>query len=71
MVEDDFDEHGNTKRKAADKIELILSAAKDVVAYTQFKSAIDLGVLVRLDEIPFDKALMYSWIDGAYKCQKN
>lgn len=44
---------------------------KDIVAYTHFKSAIDLGISISLSEIPFERAMVFSWIKGELDGRKN
>lgn len=48
----------------ADKVEAIWDTRKDVIAYSHFKSAIDLGITIGLNDLPFEKAMVFSWIKG-------
>ena len=36
--------------------------ASDICDYLDFKAMIDLGLTVTSKEIPFDKAMVFSWI---------
>lgn len=47
-----------------DKIEGIWETRKDVIAYSHFKNAIDLGMTVGLNDLPFERAMVFSWIKG-------
>lgn len=43
----------------------IWEVSKDVRSYAQFKNTIDLGITVTLNDIPFEKAMIFSWIKEA------
>jgi hypothetical protein len=45
-----------------EKADEILKVSRLVVSYSQFKSAINLGLTVNLGDIPFEKAMVFSWI---------
>jgi len=47
-----------------EKIEGIWETRKDVIAYSHFKSAIDLGITITLNDLPFERAMVFSWIKG-------
>lgn len=49
---------GGDKEKASE----IWEVSKSVVSYTHFKSIIDLGLNVGLNDIPFERAMIFSWI---------
>lgn len=44
------------------KAKAIWETTKDIISYTQFKSIVDLGITVGLNDLPFEKAMLYSWI---------
>ena len=48
----------------AEKVEMIWETKKDVIAYSHFKSAVDLGISITLNDLPFEKAMVFSWIKG-------
>jgi len=55
-----------------EKANAIWATSRDVAAYTQFKSAIDLGLSVGLNDVPFERALLYTWIkEGIESGRKN
>ena len=45
-------------------IDGIWETRKDVLAYASFKSTRDLGISIGLSDIPFERALIFSWIRG-------
>lgn len=67
-LRDDEIESGLTIKEKAERI---WETSRDVTSYTRFKSAIDLGLNVSINDIPFEKAMIFSWIkegiDGGRK----
>jgi hypothetical protein len=55
----------------SDKAKSIWETSKDVISYLKFKSALSLGVTIRLDDLPFEKAMVYSWIEESKNGRKN
>lgn len=47
-----------------DKLEGIWDTRKDVISYRHFRNAIDLGMTVGINDLPFEKAMIFSWIKG-------
>jgi hypothetical protein len=47
-----------------EKVEPIWETRRDVIAYSHFKSAVDLGITITLNDLPFEKAMIFSWIKG-------
>jgi hypothetical protein len=47
-----------------EKIEDIWETRKDVIAYSHFRSAVELGLTVGLNDLPFERAMVFSWIKG-------
>jgi hypothetical protein len=45
-----------------DDVDDILSVSRLIYSYAEFKSAIDLGFTVGLNDVPFEKAMFFSWI---------
>jgi hypothetical protein len=54
-----------------EKVEPIWETRKDVIAYSHFKSAIDLGITINLNDLPFERAMVFSWIKGEIDGRKN
>jgi len=44
------------------KCDEILRVAKDVASYANFRSMTKLGISVGLNDLPFEKAMVFSWI---------
>jgi len=40
----------------------IWKATEDIRAYCNYKSVIDIGVTVGINDLPFEKAMLFSWI---------
>jgi len=59
-----------TEQEKREKIEGIWATRKDVLDYFHFKSVIDLGITVSLNDLPFEKAMIFSWIKGAISVRK-
>lgn len=53
-----------------EKVDGIWNTRKDVLDYLHFKSVIDLGITVSLNDLPFEKAMVFSWIKGAISGRK-
>lgn len=53
-----------------DKAKDIWDTSKDVISYLKFKSALSLGMTIRLDDLPFEKAMIYSWIEESKNGRK-
>jgi hypothetical protein len=47
-----------------EKVEPIWETRRDVIAYSHFKSAVDLGITITLNDLPFERAMVFSWIKG-------
>lgn len=47
-----------------EKVEMIWETRKDVIAYSHFKSMVDLGITMTLNDLPFERAMVFSWIKG-------
>lgn len=43
---------------------MIWETRKDVIAYSHFKSMVDLGITMTLNDLPFERAMVFSWIKG-------
>lgn len=59
-----------TEIELREKVEGIWGTRKDVLDYLHFKSVIDLGLTVSLNDLPFEKAMVFSWIKGAISVRK-
>lgn len=46
-----------------ERIDPILETAKDVRAYSQFKNIVKTGIVVGINDLPFEKAMIFSWIE--------
>jgi hypothetical protein len=44
------------------KIDNIMETVKYIIMYSQFKSVTELGVTVNLKDLPFERAMIFSWI---------
>lgn len=53
------------------KINEIWKTSKDVASYSHFESAISLGLHVGLSDIPFERAMVFSWIKEEINGRKN
>ena len=53
-----------------DSAKEIISVAKDIRSYYAFKSAIKIGVTVGLNDIPFEKMMVFSWIEEVINDRK-
>lgn len=58
LREDEISAGLTVEKKAND----IWETSKYIVSYTHFKTAIDLGLNVGLNDIPFERAMIFSWI---------
>jgi hypothetical protein len=56
----------DTKEKAKE----IWETAKLVRLYLQFKSALSMGLTVGLNDLPFERAMVFSWIEEAKNVRK-
>ena len=45
-------------------VEGIWETRKEVISYLAFKGAKELGITFGLNDIPFEKAMIFSWIKG-------
>jgi len=54
-----------------EKVEPIWETRRDVIAYSHFKSAVDLGITITLNDLPFERAMVFSWIKGEIDGRKN
>ena len=41
-----------------------------IISYAQYKSTIDMGITVGLSDLPFEKAMFFSWIKEALSVRK-
>lgn len=48
----------------AEKVEMIWETRRDVAAYCNFKNVVDIGISVALSDLPFERAMIFSWIKG-------
>ena len=49
------------------KAPFVWEVADEVKEYSQFKMAIDLGLTVGINDLPFEKAMVFSWIKESIK----
>lgn len=49
----------------ANKVECIWETSRDVFLYLQLKSIMKLGMIIGVNDLPFEKAMLYSWIREA------
>lgn len=48
-----------------------METKKDVIGYAQFKSVIKTGINIGINDLPFEKAMIYSWIEEELNEKKN
>lgn len=56
------EEELNQGMSVSEKVDELLKTSKLINSYAHFKNMIELGVQVKLNDIPFEKAMMFSWI---------
>jgi hypothetical protein len=55
-----------------DKADRIWEVSKDVSSYAGFSSVMNLGITIGLNDIPFERLMLYSWIkEGIESGRKN
>jgi hypothetical protein len=47
------------------KADEIWNVSREVILYSQFKGVQDLGLSIPYDALPFEKAMLFSWIKEA------
>jgi len=50
---------------------MTLEAMKDVRGYLAFNNAVQLGLTITMNEVPFDKVMVYGWIKDLINVRKN
>jgi hypothetical protein len=50
---------------------MTLEAMKDVRAYCAFRDAVSLGLTIGVNDIPFDRAMIFGWIKDVVNVRKN
>lgn len=53
--------------ESEEKADAIWSATRDILAYSNFEVMKDLGLTITLNDLPFEKAFIYSWIKEGKK----
>jgi hypothetical protein len=53
------------------RIDPILSVVKDIRQYSQFKSIIKTGITIGINDLPFEKAMIFSWIEEELNVRKD
>lgn len=51
--------------KDKEKLDLIFETSEDVAGFFDFRRVMALGVTIPYDAIPFDKMMIYGWINEA------
>lgn len=49
----------------------ILSVVKDIRQYSQFKSVLKTGITIGINDLPFEKAMIFSWIEEELNVRKD
>lgn len=71
LKEDEIRKLVSGMENAEEVIRITLDAMRDVRGYLAFNDAITLGLSVGLNDIPFDRAMVYGWIKELINGRKN